>query len=221
MTRAEAVESGRLADRVAERVRVAGAPIDGSLADALASYLTLLMRWNGRMNLTGLTVDDAGLDRLVVEPVVAASRLPAGELRVIDIGSGGGSPAVPMRLARSDVRLRMVESKSRKAAFLREAVRHLGLAGTEVDACRYEDLAGRLGEEGRADVVTVRAVRLDRAAFGVLARLLDERGRLFLFEGVRRTESGGAEFELEGTFPLVEALGSRLTVLRRTKGELS
>ena len=215
MTQSQNMEPGGLSDRIATRARLAGTCIDGPLADSLARYLALLIRWNERMNLTALTDDDEGLDRLVVEPLMAAARLPAGELRVIDIGSGGGSPAVPMRLARADVRLRMVESKTRKAAFLREAVRHLGLARTEVDACRYEDLPGRLGEADRADVVTVRAVRLDEAGFSSLARLLDERGRVFLFEGERTGREGGADFELEGSFPLVEGLRSRLSVLRR------
>lgn len=209
----EAGARGLVAERISARVNLAGARVDAEVAEALARYLALLFRWNGRMNLTGLTDDDAGLDRLVVEPVVAASRLPVGELRVIDIGSGGGSPAVPMRLARADVRLRMVESKARKAAFLREAVRALALAGSEVIRSRYEDLAGEVGEEDRADVVTVRAVRLDESGFTALARMLNDGGRVFLFEGEGAETVQVPEFALEGSFPLVEALRSRLTVL--------
>ncbi len=210
---AEAGDRRVLAERISARVSQAGARVDAEVAEALARYLALLFRWNGRMNLTGLTDDDAGLDRLVVEPVVAASRLAVGQLRVIDIGSGGGSPAVPMRLARVDVRLRMVESKSRKAAFLREAVRALALAGSEVIRSRYEEWAGEVGEEDRADVVTVRGVRLDGSGFTALARMLNGGGRVFLFEGERAETVEVPEFLIEGSFPLVEALRSRLTVL--------
>ena len=214
---AEAVETGGLSGRIAARGRLAGVAIAGPLSVELARYLGLLLRWNERMNLTGLTDDDAGIDRLLVEPVVAARRLCAGPLCLVDIGSGGGSPAVPMRLARPDVRLRMVESKSRKAAFLREAVRHLSLTGVGVEACRYEALTVRGGEGDRADVVTVRAVRVGAAGFKALSGLLVEGGRLFLFEGQKTGREDGAAvgFRVEGSFPLVESLQSRLSILRK------
>ncbi|HCE01905.1 MAG TPA: 16S rRNA (guanine(527)-N(7))-methyltransferase RsmG [Acidobacteria bacterium] len=204
-----------LSGRIAARAGAAGVPVGCALSDSLARYVELLVRWNERMNLTGLTDDDAGLDRLVVEPLGAVRRLGTGALRLIDIGSGGGSPAVPMKLARPDVRLRMVESKSRKAAFLREVVRHLGICGAEVEACRYEQLAARVTDDERADVVTVRAVRLDEDGFDCLSRLLARGGRLFLFEG----EGGdggaglGGRFSTVQTYRLVESLKSRLVVL--------
>ncbi len=206
--------SDGLSARIVGRAEAAGVPVGGALADALARYVELLVRWNERMNLTGLTDDDAGLDRLVVEPLGAVQRLPTGAARLIDIGSGGGSPAVPMKLARPDLHLRMVESKSRKAAFLREAVRHLAIGGAEVEACRYEQVAARATEEQRADVVTVRAVRLDEDGVECLSRLLAGGGRLFLFEG--EDGDGGARvggrFKTVETYPLVETLGSRLVV---------
>ncbi|MDP6580708.1 MAG: class I SAM-dependent methyltransferase, partial [Vicinamibacterales bacterium] len=149
-----------LVGRIAERSALAGVDVDAALAGALASYVELLRRWSRRMNLTGLGTDDSGLDRLVVEPLVAARYLPAGEPVVVDVGSGGGSPAVPLKLASPRVGLRMVESKGRKAAFLREVVRQLGLEDVVVEARRFEQLVGRRGWQGSADVVTVRAVRL-------------------------------------------------------------
>ena len=204
-----------LSGRIAARAGAAGVPVGCALSDSLARYVELLVRWNERMNLTGLTDDDAGLDRLVVEPLGAALRLGTGALRLIDIGSGGGSPAVPMKLARPDVRLRMVESKSRKAAFLREVVRHLGICGAEVEACRYEQLAARVTDDERADVVTVRAVRLDEDGFDCLSRLLARGGRLFLFEGQGGDAGAGVgdRFSTVQTYRLVESLKSRLVVL--------
>ena len=204
-----------LSGRIAARAEGAGVPVGRALSDALARYVELLVRWNERMNLTGLTDDDAGLDRLVVEPLGAVRMLPTGAVRLIDIGAGGGSPALPMKLARPDVQLRMVESKSRKAAFLREAVRHLGISGAEVEACRYEQLAARVTDDERADVVTVRAVRLDEDGLDCVARLLASDGRLFLFEG--QDQGGGSRvggrFGTVETYPLVESLKSRLAVI--------
>lgn len=213
------METGWLPDRIAARGRLAGVSVPAPLGGELARYLKLLFWWNRRMNLTGLTDDDAGIDRLLVEPLVATRWLSAGPLRLVDIGSGGGSPAVPIRLMRPDVRLQMVESKSRKAAFLRETVRHLALTGATVEVRRFEELAAGLDEGDRADVVTVRAVRLDEAGFRALAGLLADGGRLFLFEGqgTGRDDGAAVGFEVEGTFPLVGSLQSRLSIWRRGK----
>jgi 16S rRNA (guanine527-N7)-methyltransferase len=92
----------------------------------LVTYFDLLFRWNQKINLTSLTNIDEAIDRLLLEPVAAAREL-AHSPSIIDLGSGGGSPAIPLALALSAPRLVMVESRSRKAAFLREAVRELGM----------------------------------------------------------------------------------------------
>ena len=175
------------------------------------------------MNLTGLAEDDTGLDRLVVEPLVAAGRMPVGVRSVVDIGSGGGSPAVPMKLAQPGLMLRMVESRRRKAAFLREVTRQLGLKNVVVEACRYEALLTRPELHETADVVTVRAVAVDGVALEGLQALLRIGGRVFLF--LRGGEDDVAEdlrqwqsrqfLQWRGTYPLVDSLKSRLVVLEK------
>ena len=92
------------------------------------AYFELLRKWNRKVSLTALPVEDAGdeaIDRLLIEPVLATKYLPKSDATALDIGSGGGSPAIPMKLAAPGISLRMVESKTRKAAFLREVVRTL------------------------------------------------------------------------------------------------
>ena len=211
----------RLAGRIVDRAARAGVEVERSLASTLASYVALLLRWNRRMNLTGLRDEDSGLDRLVVEPLVAARRVPRGARSLVDIGSGGGSPAVPLKLAVRGLALRMVESRGRKAAFLREVVRQLGLEDVVVESCRYEELLSRPELRGAADVVTLRAVRVERRALEDLQTLLRVGGALFLFRGSGDDDVGGDVRRLrwEGTYPLVESLGSRLAVLEKTTGE--
>ena len=170
-----------LAGRIARRASRAGVEIDAALGNALAVYLELLYRWNRRVNLTALGEDDSGVDRLVVEPLVAAQQMPAGVRSVVDIGSGGGSPAVPLKLAVPGLGLRMVESRTRKAAFLREVVRHLGLKDVVVETCRYQELSRRREVFEAADVVTVRAVKVDGRALEALQALLRVGGALLLF----------------------------------------
>ena len=208
-----------LAGRIAGRALRAGMEIDVSLASALAVYLKLLYRWNRRMNLTGLPEDDRGLDRLVVEPLVAAQQMPVEARSVVDIGSGGGSPAVPFKLAVPGLALRMVESRTRKATFLREVVRQLGLSGVVVETCRYQELLLRSELHEAADVVTVRAVNVDRLALDGLQTLLRAGGVLFLFRSTEEDEAWAdvrPSLRWRGTYPLVESLKSRLVVLEKT-----
>lgn len=189
------------------------------LADRLVAFLELLVRWNRKINLTGLENLDDAVDRLLLEPLAASRYLPAGAGRLIDLGSGGGSPAIPLALARPELDLTMVEIKARKAAFLREAVRVLELPRALVESVRYQDLLDRNGHKGAYTAASVRAVRVENATLGSLAEFLAPDGLALLFRG----ETGPSELPdaeplaWAGTYPLITALRSRLTVFRRVE----
>lgn len=197
---------------VKERAVVAGVAVSEEVAESLAGYLRLLFRWNERMNLSALGPGREAVDRLVVEPLVAAGEVPGTEgARVLDIGSGGGSPAIPLRIVRQDLVLELVESRSRKAAFLREAVRVLGLTGTSVVCGRFEEL----GRRGTVECVTVRGVRLSRRAVEVLAGLVEPGGRLLAFGAENSVIPAGDGWEPVRRVPLVGDSGSWLRVFVR------
>jgi 16S rRNA (guanine527-N7)-methyltransferase len=148
----------------------------------LDRYWTLLARWNTRINLTALPLQDfpdASVDRLLVEPLAAAALIESATGVWFDLGSGGGSPAIPLKIVKPELPLTMVESRARKAAFLREAIRSLELGTGQVLAERAEVVAERL--PATADYVTVRAVRPDHALLAARRRLLSSSGRLILF----------------------------------------
>ncbi len=192
------------------------------LSDRLIAYFELLSRWNQKINLTALDDPDEAIDRLLLEPLLAARHLPAAgpgqPIRHMDIGSGGGSPAIPMMLATPHMRLTMVEVKARKSAFLREAVRHLELFEARVETSRYEELLARPELHEAFDAVAVRAVRIEARVLTTLQAFLAVGGSLMLFRG----PSGPAEpamvvppLQWAGTVPLLEALQSRLTLLTK------
>ena len=104
------------------RASRAGIAIVPEVAARLVEYYELLERWNRTINLTSLRDRDAAMDRLLIEPIAASAFLPSRP-RLMDIGSGGGSPAIPLAIALDAPSLVMVESHGRKAAFLREAAR--------------------------------------------------------------------------------------------------
>ena len=163
------VTSLEFRDRLARRTRRAKAPLTLAMLDPLEAYFRLLTQWNAKINLTALPLDpptDETFDRLLVEPLgrvdarFAASMLPSVWF---DLGSGGGSPAIPLKIARPRLRLTMIESKERKSAFLREAVRSLGLAGRgRADRAVRGRRAASPNTLGTADLVTVRAVKSGR-----------------------------------------------------------
>ena len=125
-----AVATRDVHSRLVRRARRAGEdPSLGFLTKAEA-YLELLSKWNRRINLTALPLDppsDEAIDRLIIEPLVAARQVSRADRLAIDVGSGGGSPGIPFHLAKPDVAVVLVEVKVRKSAFLREVVRHLEL----------------------------------------------------------------------------------------------
>lgn len=204
--------SDDLTCRILERSARAEAVASPELAAAAAAYLALLARWNRTINLTGFdltAVSDEAIDRLIVEPFAAATHFLPTDRRVIDVGSGGGSPALLLKLARPDLEFMLIESKARKSAFLREAVRHLGLSGVWVEQARSTEVSERDEVRAWADVVTVRAVRMDAAGLKKFASLLGADGRVFVFCGDDLAFSGS------GDFPLVTERHSRLVVLPR------
>lgn len=210
----------RLGARLRQRASHAGLELQPALVDRLCAYIELLQQWNARMNLTALDDGDHGLDRLVVEPLAAATHISGRSLKVIDIGSGGGSPAIPLRLALEGGSLLMVEARQRKAAFLREAVHRLELEDAAVETGRFKDLAALPRLRGAFDLLTLRGVRTGVRELQQLQEFVREGGELFLFRG----EGGGdlpgdlpASLEHRGTLPLIDSLGSRLLVLQKMR----
>ena len=204
--------------RLARRAAKAGVFLPEPLPEGLASYYELLSRWNRKINLTALDDPDESIDRLLIEPVVAARYIPTPDARLIDIGSGGGSPAIPMRLALPGLRLTMVEAKARKSAFLREAVRALSLTGTAVETARYEELLARPELHEAFSAVSIRAVRIEGRVLQTLQAFLCPGGVMMLFRGPGGPESPTGvmpPLNWTSTLPLVDSLQSRLTLLTK------
>jgi 16S rRNA (guanine527-N7)-methyltransferase len=208
-----ATDFGRL---VAARLEGAGLPLAPDIVAALAGYLSVLALWNRRINLTAFALEpptDDAIDRLIVEPLAAAHLIPTDAPLVIDIGSGGGSPALPVKIARPSCRMVLVESRERKSAFLREAVRQLHLTDVVVETARL-GADGLAAWNGAADVVTMRAVRADEELWRGIARLLRPAGGQLLW--LRGIAQVGAERAPSGwVFETRELVGESVVAVGR------
>ncbi len=206
--------------RLSRRLKRAGVDVGASLASDLAAYVELLAKWNRKINLTALPLDpitDDAVDRLIVEPVLAARRALPSDILVIDVGSGGGSPAIPFLLAVPRVRLTMVEVKVRKCAFLREVLRQLSLERGSVENCRLEELLARSEMHESADLVLVRAVRPDKKLLQAIQSFLKPGARLFVFGAEQSAKPEGTPmFVPTETDVLLPSIGSRLVVFHKS-----
>jgi 16S rRNA (guanine527-N7)-methyltransferase len=205
--------------RLLRRARKAGVAITPDVASRLEAYYRVLQLWNRKINLTGLPLDEASdetLDRLLVEPLVAARYIPSDAAKLIDLGSGGGSPAIPTKIVLPHMALTMVEVKTRKSAFLREVVRQLQLDNATVETARFEELLPRPELHEAMDVATIRAVRIEARLLTTIQAFLKPSGTLLLFKSAGSDKPVLAPpLEWIGTHSLVESIGSRLAVLRK------
>jgi len=213
------VTSLEFRDRLARRTRRAKAPITLAMLDSLESYFRLLALWNAKMNLTSLPLDpptDETFDRLLVEPLAASRQIPADAASVwFDLGSGGGSPAIPLKIARPQLRLTMIESKERKSAFLREVSRSLELTDVLVLTARLEEAATSAEYLGQVDLITVRAVKTDLGLFAAAEKLLSQKGRLLLFRPAHAASADPRGFRRISTVPLIDSPQSFLSIYQR------
>jgi 16S rRNA (guanine527-N7)-methyltransferase len=115
-------------DQLARLAQAWNVSCDDGQAAALVAYGTLLLTWNQRINLTGAaSLDELALEHLPDSFALASRFERDARARVVDVGSGGGLPALPLALLRPALALRLIEPIAKKTAFLRTAVRELGL----------------------------------------------------------------------------------------------
>ncbi len=149
------------AAEIAESLRLYYPEPSEALLTQLSTYLDLLMKWNQRTNLSSIRDPREIVSRHFGESLFAVRHLPSAET-LLDVGSGAGFPGLPIALARPQLQVTLAESQNKKAAFLREVVRTLGVA-VEVWGGRVEDLP----VERRFDLVTLRAVDRPQLALEV------------------------------------------------------
>ena len=163
---------GRLAADLPDEERIRTA----SAAGPLARFVAFLLEKNAEMNLVSARSADPEvlLGTHLLDALFGLALLPRSQgrpIRLLDLGSGGGLPAIPLLLVRKDLEGTLVESSGKKAAYLHAALSHLALTARVVNA-RFPD-SFPMDADRRYDVLTTRAVaaagRLVRAARPLLS----------------------------------------------------
>ena len=148
--------------------------------EQLSLYLELLLRWNRRVNLTGLRQPRTIVRRLFGESLYLSRVV---ELRgwLVDVGSGAGFPGLALKLVAPDLRVTLIEARQRKCAFLKEVVRECGFYAIDVVTERFESWVGGRESREKADLITTRAVKVDNRLLESMSAFLSEKGKAIFF----------------------------------------
>lgn len=150
-----------------QAVMAAGlAPLPSGIAELFIRYLDLLLRWNAKLNLTAVREPSQIVNRHFLECIQCAQALPDTQ-SLLDLGSGAGLPGIPIAIIRREINVTLGESQGKKATFLRETVRVLGL-----NVSVYNQRVENMAEDSVFGTVTLRAVdRMQDAARAAIKRV--------------------------------------------------
>lgn len=177
--------------------------------ERIALYRGELLRWGAKVNLIGPEARE-NLDEHIAEALAAAEILePSAE--VLDFGSGGGLPAIPMAIAAPEARFHLVEADQRKWAFLKHVVRECGLS-SQVYGDRLASLLPRLPVDLRFSLVVSRAVGNAEEWVPSLEGHLEAGARVALFQGTGDVPAI-PRFRHERTVPLPRGESNYLVIL--------
>jgi len=170
---------------LAQGITALGLALDATQRAKLTGYLALLSKWNKTYNLTAIREPQRMVTHHLLDSLAVVPHLPATSgLRILDVGSGGGVPGIPLAIARPDAHVVMIDSNHKKAAFLMQAAIELKLPNSESHAVRVEDFVPALP----FDIVISRAFSELGAFAAVAARHLASHGQMFAMKGVHPDE---------------------------------
>jgi 16S rRNA (guanine527-N7)-methyltransferase len=202
--------------RIAELLEPFAPGLPVALLEQVSVYLDLLLRWNARTNLTAVRDPGQIVTRHFGESLFAARALLGDHdstLGLADVGSGAGFPGIPIKLLAPRCELTLIESQNKKATFLREVIRRLGLTEAEVFYGRAEQW------DQTADLVTLRAVERFERALTVSEGLVVPGGRLALLIATNQLASAHAHtsgrFAWEEPYPIPDS-GHRVLLVGKS-----
>lgn len=165
---------------LAEQIHLIGLSLTSTQFDQFARFADELSRWNQKVNLTAITEPTDVAIKHFLDSLFGVLALPTGAQRLVDVGSGGGFPGIPLKIMMPDLALSIVEPNSKKASFLLHLVGLLKLGQAYVLNRKIEDLSRQdFGMNGPLSIV-VRGLKVEDRV-GLFACLLNREERLILY----------------------------------------
>lgn len=205
-------------DELKAGARTLGVALTPGQLDGLLTHAELLLKWNKAINLTATTRPREVVEKHLLDSIAVAQHVPAGSL--LDAGSGGGFPGIPIALLRPDVEVTMVDSVQKKVAFLKSALAALHLPNARALALR---LGGRPGQEGlsRFTAAVARAFASPEEWLALAAPYVEETGAVLVLLGAQDRappEASGLKLAAQHAYRLPYSGAQRTLLLYRRPG---
>ena len=146
------------------------------------TYAALLAEWSQKMNLTAIKAPEEVLVKHFLDSLTVSTLLPAGPIRLIDVGTGAGFPGVPLAILRDDIDLTLLDSLNKRLIFLEAVCREIGVKAARVHV-RAEDAAKKPEFRAQFDVATARAVAAMPKLCGWCLPFVKQGGRFIAMKG--------------------------------------
>jgi len=153
--------------------------VDVDQIEKIECYLQLIKSWSRRINLVSPNDLNVLLERHFIDSLTPIQEITAGAF-ILDVGSGGGFPGIPIAIMRIDTKMHLLESIHKKTLFLAKAKEVLGLDNIIVIEKRLEEFSS----ETKYDIATMRALPHWERAIGVIRPLLKPDGKIIYYEKI-------------------------------------
>jgi 16S rRNA (guanine527-N7)-methyltransferase len=180
-----------------------GIDMDHRQAGRFGRYGQILQQWNEKINLTAITDPVEIAVKHFLDSVAPWSAIPR-QGTLLDIGTGGGFPGVPLKILRPQQPMVLIDGVRKKINFVKQVVRELQLENIEVIQARAQELMRRHPESGPFDTIVSRALADSHTMIELAAPLMKPQGRLILYKGsggeasiaqANEIQSGNARFD--------------------------
>lgn len=156
--------------------------LSGEQVERMARHADMLMVWNQKVNLTAITDPVEVAVRHFLDSVAPAVHIPS-DGHLLDIGTGGGFPGIPLKILRPLQPMTLIDGTRKKITFVKQVIRHLALDAIEAHHARAEDLVASSQHLRRYATIISRAVG-DLSQVALLAEpLLADKGKIVVYKG--------------------------------------
>jgi len=164
-------------DLLRQGMQQIGLPVEEQSVSLLITYINLLLQKNQTTNLTAIIDPLEAVTKHLLDVLSIAQHVPDG--KVVDVGSGGGCPGIPLAIIKPESQIVLVESKNKKAAFLNTTIQALKLKNTKIICQRAESVEFTK----KADAIVCRALGTISYFVSVAGHMLKKQGRLLAMKG--------------------------------------
>lgn len=188
-----------------------GVPLTEKQVGQFMAYLTLLLEWNEKINLTAITEEREIVIKHFADSLSLAPAVGEGALSVIDVGTGAGFPGLPLKIARPEIRLTLLDSLQKRIGFLEEVTARLGLENVSCVHSRAEDGGQAPEYREQFDLCVSRAVAALPVLLEYCLPFVKVGGYFVALKGP------DAQRELAESHTALETLGGKMAELRNVE----